>query len=105
MVFLSILPLLAVALSLAMLLKRPYRPSAFSRSMGIALLGFCIFAYFGNSIADNGGGKLFWTCFAILTIYCITIVPFIMHLSSALRMRKKMADKDESYKATPHERG
>ncbi len=93
----SLLPAFAIALSLFYIFKRPQQTKNLSRAMAIALLALCILGYFGNDIATKEN-KLFWSSFAILTIYCITVVPFLMHLTSAIRQRKKMALKENEEK-------
>jgi len=90
----SFLPLAVVALSLFYVFKKPQDAKNLSRSVAVALLGFCLFAYFGNSIAKEG--NYFWHCFGILTLYCVTLVPLVMHFASAIRQRRKLEADDKS---------
>lgn len=83
----ALLPLLPVAASAMLLLKRPFKPSLLSRSMSIALVGFCIFAYLGNDLSQDN--DLFQIMFGILTLYCVIAVPAMMYISAALRQAKK----------------
>jgi preprotein translocase subunit YajC len=85
----STLPILTIAISIYYILKRPQKARNLSMAMFMPLLGFCVLAYYGTDI-PAGENKLFSLTFGILCIYCITMVPALMHLSSAIRQRKKM---------------
>jgi hypothetical protein len=93
MFYISLTPILPIIISIYYILKKPHKPKNLSMAMSIPLLAFCIFAFFGNSIAQDG--NYFWQSFGILTIYCITIVPVLMHLASAIRQRLKMEREDK----------
>lgn len=93
MFYISFTPILAIIISIYNILKKPQRRKNLSMAMSIPLFAFCIFAFFGNSIAQEG--NYFWQSFGILTIYCITIVPVLMHLSSAIRQRLKLENQDK----------
>jgi drug/metabolite transporter (DMT)-like permease len=92
---LSYLPLVALLISVWLIMKKPRTPKNLSRSMAMALLGFCLLAYFGNDIAGKDD-NIFWVGFGLLTVYCITVVPFLMHLTSAIRQRIKMQRKEQN---------
>lgn len=96
MFYISLTPILPIILSLYFIIKKPQKPKNLSIAMSLPLLAFCIFAFFGNSIARED--NYFWESFGILTIYCITMVPVLMHLTSAIRQRLKMERKDKGSK-------
>ena len=91
----SVLPLVAILISLAYLFKKPQKTSNLSMATFMPLLAFGIFAYFGNDIAQDEN-KLFGKTFGLLTLYCVFIVPIFMHLSSAIRQRKKLERQQDS---------
>jgi hypothetical protein len=82
-------PAYVLALSLWFIIKKPRSMKNLSRAMGIAILGFALLSYFGKQIAGEDN-NIFWASFGLLCIYCITIVPVIMHFTSAIRQRRKM---------------